>query len=133
VLRANSTQLNYTMQEESLEKFSPPERLKNLRLKRQCNWSDIAKDVGLSEGMVYAVIAGKKNLSDKALHRLGEVEMAAGIVPPPVTHGVSSEAAQHIISQRNEQKKGIAKLRGQVQKLQTQITAIVTTLDEMEK
>ena len=121
------------MQAESAEKLSQAIRLKNLRVKRQCNWADIAKDVGLSEGMIYGVLAGKKNLSDKALHRLGEVEWAAGIVPPPVTHAVRSNQAEHIIANRADQKKGIAKLRGQVQKLQAQITVISETLNELEK
>ena len=75
--------------------------------------------------MIYAVIAAKKNLSDKALHRLGEVEWAAGIVPPPVTHGVSSEAAAYIAANRAEHKKVIAKLRRQVEELNK-------TLNELE-
>lgn len=105
------------MQAESKEKLSQGSRLKNLRLKRQCNWAEIAKDVGLSEAMIYGVISGKKNLSDKALHRLGEVEWAAGIAPPPVLHAVTSEQAEHIIANRATHKKGIAKLRRLVAEL----------------
>jgi len=70
------------VQEKSEEKFSHANRLKNLRLERQCNWAEIANDIGLSEGMVYAVIAGKKFLSDKSIHRLQVLESAVGISPP---------------------------------------------------
>jgi len=68
------------VQQKSAEKLSPGERLKSLRLKRQCNWAEIARDIDLSEAMVYAVIAGKKSLSDKAIYRLEELERASGII-----------------------------------------------------
>ena len=42
----------------------------------------------VTPSMVYQVIAGKKQLSDKALYRLGTIESKAGIVVPvaPVAH-----------------------------------------------
>lgn len=68
------------MQQKSEEKFSHAQRLKNLRLTRQCNWSDLAADLNLSEGMIYAVISGKKYLSDKAEHRLANLEREAQVI-----------------------------------------------------
>ena len=76
--------------------------------------------------MLHYVRRGERELSDKALYRLSQAEWAAGITPPPVTHGVSSEAAENLISRRASQKKGIAKLRRLVAELNE-------TLDELEK
>lgn len=78
------------MQEKSEEKLSQGERLKKLRVVRQCNWADIAKDIELSEGMIYAVAAGKKTLSDKAIYRLEDLEAEAGIAPQAsIAHATS--------------------------------------------
>jgi len=109
------------------------QRLETFRLKKGWSWDQLGEALGLKRTMLHYVRSGERELSDKALYRLSQAEWAAGIAPPPVTHSVSSEAAEHLISSRVMQKKGIAKLRGQVQKLQTQIAAITTTLNEMEK
>jgi len=121
------------MQEESAEKWSPGERLKFLRIKRQCNWADIAKDIGLSEGMIYAVIAGKKFLSDKAVWRLAELERAAGIEPPVkgamVPGGLLPEAARPGASQNSKLKK----IRSDVADVLEQIIKVSQALAELDQ
>jgi transcriptional regulator with XRE-family HTH domain len=121
------------MQEESAEKWSQGERLKFLRIKRQCNWADIAKDIGLSEGMIYAVIAGKKFLSDKAVWRLAELERAAGIEPPVKASMVPGSLREAATPPGTAQNSRLKKIRSDVADVLEQIIKVSKALAELDE
>jgi hypothetical protein len=73
------------VQDKSAEKYSQANRLKRIRIVAQSNWDVLAKEMKLSESMIYAVLAGRKELSPKSLHRLEILEKAFQIEPPPET------------------------------------------------
>jgi transcriptional regulator with XRE-family HTH domain len=79
------------MQDKSLIKCSIPERLQNLRLKKQLTWERLAVSLDLTVSMLFQVKAGNRNLSDKALYRLEQAEIAAGLRPPPSPKASSSK------------------------------------------
>lgn len=103
-----------------------------LRLKRQSTWAVIARELDVSEGMVYGVLGGTKHFSDKVVYRLAALERAAGIEPPPLLFETGGSELKD-----GSGKKEVAKLRGQVQRLaetfQKQIAQIHETLNELEK
>lgn len=68
-----------SLQEKSEEKCSIADRLKKLRLERQWKWADFANKLGLSESMIYAVIAGRNSLGEMAIYRLEQLEKEAVI------------------------------------------------------
>ena len=69
---------NYTgMQEESAVTSS--DRLKRLRLHSQLNWDAVAERIGISTSMLYQVLRGDRELSDKAKWRLEFAEQEAGV------------------------------------------------------
>lgn len=74
---------NYTiLQEKSKSKYGHAERLQILRLKKQLTWEQLAELLGLSAAMLYHVKRGVRNLSEKAVYRLEQAEVTAGLRPP---------------------------------------------------
>jgi transcriptional regulator with XRE-family HTH domain len=69
------------MQEKCIDTCSVVQRLEQLRAESQGTWADVARDLGLSESMLYQVKSGKRQLSPRSLHRLAQAERAAGLVP----------------------------------------------------
>jgi transcriptional regulator with XRE-family HTH domain len=51
-----------------------PERLKVLHAKSQLKWDQLAKILDVSASMLHQVKRGHRNLSEQAIHRLGEAE-----------------------------------------------------------
>ena len=72
------------MQQKRAEKSSIAERLQKLRLKKQFTWEQLADMVGLTASMLYQVKRGERGLSDKALYRLEQAEIVAGLRSPAV-------------------------------------------------
>jgi transcriptional regulator with XRE-family HTH domain len=70
------------MQDKSVELYSIPHRLDRLRLKKQLTWEGVAALLKMSASMIYQVRAGKNRLSPKALYRLQDAELEAGLVSP---------------------------------------------------
>ena len=68
-------------QEKSHKKSPIFDRLEILRVRTGVTWDAIALKLGVDRSMLFHVKSGKRNLSDKALYRLGEAEEDAGIVP----------------------------------------------------
>jgi len=69
-------------QEKSKSKYGHAERLQNLRLKKQLTWEQLADLLGLTVAMLYHVKRGFRNLSEKAVYRLEQAEVAAGLRRP---------------------------------------------------
>ena len=61
------------------QQFSQAARLKNLRVRRQLKWRDMAALLEVSPSMIYQVLADKRRLSDKALFRLESAEIEASL------------------------------------------------------
>jgi transcriptional regulator with XRE-family HTH domain len=55
------------------------QRLNHLRLVTGKTWQEVATDLGLSRSMLFRVKSGSRNLSEKAIFRLAQAEVAAGI------------------------------------------------------
>src|ERR1051326_4622722 len=66
-------------QEQSHKKSPSYSRLERLRLVTGKTWQQIADDLKVDRSMLFHVKSGARNLSDKALFRLREAELAAGI------------------------------------------------------
>lgn len=84
------------MQQQSVENNSQGDRLNRLRLHKQCNWADLALELGLSESYLYAIRAGKKALSAKALFKLSEVERETGLALPSTLEVAIGQHAQEL-------------------------------------
>jgi transcriptional regulator with XRE-family HTH domain len=67
------------MQAKSINKYTIPERLQNLRLKEQLTWEQLAESLGLTAAMIHHVKRGIRNLSEKAQYRLEQAEIVAGL------------------------------------------------------
>jgi transcriptional regulator with XRE-family HTH domain len=67
------------MQAKSINKYTIPERLQNLRLKEQLTWEQLAASLGLTAAMIHHVKRGIRNLSEKAQYRLEQAEVVAGL------------------------------------------------------
>lgn len=81
---------NYTiLQEKSKSKYGHAERLQILRLKKQLSWEQLAELLGLSVAMLYHVKRGVRNLSEKAVYRLEQAEVTAGLRPPATSETLS--------------------------------------------
>ncbi|RYG95367.1 MAG: hypothetical protein EON58_14320 [Alphaproteobacteria bacterium] len=72
-------------QDESVELCSVADRLERFRIATQATWADVAKDIGLSQSMIYQVKSGARQLSPKAEYRLAAAERKAGLAPPITT------------------------------------------------
>jgi transcriptional regulator with XRE-family HTH domain len=72
----------HLMQLKSVSESTHSERLRKLRLHRQLTWKQLAELLGLTVSMLYQVNRGDRGLSDKALYRLEQAEIAAGLRPP---------------------------------------------------
>ena len=84
---------NYTrLQEKSKSKYGHAERLQILRLKKQLSWEQLAELLGLSVAMLYHVKRGVRNLSEKAVYRLEQAEVTAGLRPPAASETSSFKA-----------------------------------------
>ncbi len=59
------------------------ERLEKYRVKTGKTWPEVADDIGLGKSMLMMVKTGKRSLSSKALYRLEQAEIDAGIRAPP--------------------------------------------------
>ncbi len=66
-------------QDKSHNKSSQYARLERLRLVTGKTWQQIADALKVDRSMLFHVKSGARNLSDKALFRLREAELAAGI------------------------------------------------------
>jgi transcriptional regulator with XRE-family HTH domain len=80
------------MQQKRAEKSSIAERLQKLRLEKQFTWEQLADMVGLTASMLYQVKRGERGLSDKALYRLEQAEITAGLRPPAVHETAASKS-----------------------------------------
>ena len=103
--------------------------MKQLRLVRQCKWADIAAAINLSEPMLYAVISGKKFLSDKAVYRLADLERESGI-EPPVTYPRAVSLA--VVMSDAPPSKNIAKLERLADNLQAQLDELRQAINELK-
>lgn len=86
--------------------------------------------------MLHYVKNGARELSDKAVYRLTELEKSLGIEPPkPIVQDTSDRLKEDVTPYRITSptpKNSIAKLREQVQNIQAQINAMTAALDEIE-
>ena len=57
-----------------MHSVSTGDRLKSLQVRGQVTWEQLAKLLNISLSMLHQVKRGKRNLSDKALHRLASLE-----------------------------------------------------------
>jgi transcriptional regulator with XRE-family HTH domain len=80
------------MQLKSVSKSTTSERLRKLRLHRQLTWKKLADLLGLTVSMLYQVNRGDRGLSDKALFRLEQAEIGAGLRPPTAPKVSSSKS-----------------------------------------
>lgn len=59
------------------------DRLENYRVKTGKTWPEVADDIGLGKSMLMMVKTGRRSLSSKALYRLEQAEIKAGIRKAP--------------------------------------------------
>ncbi len=86
--------------EHGLRRFSAPSsepvsRLRFLQFIRQCDWSEIALDLGMEEAGIHAVLRGTRTLTEKESKSLSTLESAVYIdVPsPPPTLGKPTQTS----------------------------------------
>ena len=69
------------MQDQSNDLVNVYSRLDRLRKARGMTWKELAADLRISYTMVYFIKTGRRSLGVKALHRLREAEIFAGLRP----------------------------------------------------
>lgn len=97
------------------------DRLEKLRNEKNLTWEHLAGKLELSVSMLMMVRRGERQLSDKALHRLGQVEWAAGIVPPPVPDALTSKQHAQVAPKLDSLRKENERLRKLLAKISNQI------------
>ena len=70
------------------------ERLKKLRLIRDVSWEKLGEELELGRTMLHYVRRGERELGERALYRLVELERAAGIASSAKESNV--KAGQHL-------------------------------------
>lgn len=92
--------------------------------------------------MLMMVRRGERQLSERAEHRLSQLEISAGIInfarPTPQTSEGPTVYPKHQpqiyeLKDEADKKIALAKLKEQVQTMQTQLNKIASTIEELEK
>ena len=68
------------------------DRLENYRIKTGKTWQQVGADIGLGKSMLMMVKTGRRDMSPKALYRLEQAEIEAGIKRPT---GVKEEPGRY--------------------------------------
>ena len=67
------------------------DRLENYRVKTGKTWPEVADDIGLGKSMLMMVKTGRRSLSSKAIYRLEQAEIKAGLRKAPLQPMVVQE------------------------------------------
>ena len=78
------------------------ERVEEYRIKAGKTWDQVASDIGLSRSMLMMIKSGKRNLSAKALYRLEQAEISAGIRPSPSVRENPAEYGRSLIAEMRD-------------------------------
>jgi transcriptional regulator with XRE-family HTH domain len=79
--------------------LSTIERLEKLRLRRDLTWNDLSKELKVSRSMLHYLRKGKREPGARLLHRLKEMESAAGIASGAAVLREHFDAAARIADQ----------------------------------
>ena len=106
-----------------------PQRLEILRLKKGLSWDELGKELDLSRSMLHYVRKSEREMSDRALYRLEELERASGI-EPPVTYPRGGSLA--VVMSDAPPKNLIAKLERLADNLQAQLDELRQAINELK-
>jgi transcriptional regulator with XRE-family HTH domain len=120
------------VQLKSIDKYSVAERLLNLRLRKQLTWEQLADLLGMAVSMLYHVKRGNRNLSEKALFRLEQAEIAAGLRRPAPQETSTSK------HENSDLQIGLKRLHAKLNPLNPQaqkriLKAVLQILDEAQR
>lgn len=104
------------------------DRLENYRIKTGKTWQQVGADIGLGKSMLMMVKTGRRDMSPKALYRLEQAEIEAGIKRPG---GVKEEPGQY--TTRNDNAEMRRDLRGMKKDLAAMDKRVDQMLEKLDK
>lgn len=97
--------------------MSSADRLRALHVTLQTPWAEVARRLGVSEPMIYAVLKGRSDFSDKALYRLEQLEAEIRTGSVREYHADYVTARAHDLAELKEIRTDLSALAGRVEKL----------------